>query len=262
MGVNFWTRICDEGWFFSFHTSSPLSWHFLWFFHSCWILWKLVSNDTITFDHLKNSWIVNFPSVCREEISSLLNFPNLSSHHCEELEGEISCFQSSPLYDLSEYEDSSIFYLEIYDRGCHDLFTHSSHHNSDFSILDFSKSSVFDDIPFDDLELPQAVKALQPELMVMSSFFILEISSNSSQNSDVSLKDPHHSSAHIENQSLSHFLHPPSTLYDPITQLLEESYFVSMVAIHKFSSFFMFSHFHNSKVFLLCIFKSQCFWML
>lgn len=128
---------------------------------------KLVSDDIITSNHFQNSWNVSFSSECGEKKSSLLNFPTLSSHHSKNLEGEISCFPSSLLYDSLNHEDASIFVLELYNHGCHDLFTHSSNHDSDFFSLNFSKPPVFHDLPSNDLELSQAVKALQPKIMVM-----------------------------------------------------------------------------------------------
>ena len=99
---------------------------------------NLVFSDIITSDHFHNSWNVIFSSECGEEKTYLLNFPNLSSYHSKELEGKISCFPSSPLYHSFDHEDSSIFYLELSDRGLHDIFTCSSDHDSDFSTTNFS----------------------------------------------------------------------------------------------------------------------------
>lgn len=139
---------------------------------------KLVSNY-VNYDHTQNSWNVNFTFEHGEEETSLLGPFNLSSDHFEATKGEISCFQSYPLYDSSNQEDASIFNVEL------------SGHDFDFSIVHISKPPFFDDLPSDVLELPQVVEALQPELMVMLDSRSFEAGSNRDQNSLVSLKDLH-----------------------------------------------------------------------
>lgn len=68
-----------------------------------------------------------------------------------------------------------------------------------FMLSKLSKPPVFDDLPSDNFELPQAVEALKPELMVMLGSRSLEACSNSDKNNVESFKAPHHSTTHIEN---------------------------------------------------------------
>jgi len=104
---------------------------------------------------------------------------------------------------LSDHEDAFVSDIELSDHGCRDLFTHSCDHDFDFSAVDFSKTLVLDDLSFDDLDLSQDVRVVEPELMVMLSSRSLEVSSNSDQNSDVSFKTPHHFATQIENHFVS-----------------------------------------------------------
>jgi len=179
---------------------------------------------------------------------SLLDLSNPSSDLCKEMEGDISCFQSSPLYDSSDHEDASVFDLEqISNHNCRDLFIDTSIHDFDLSMVDPSKPLVFVDLPSDVLELPQVVEALQLKMMVMLGFCSLEADSNSNKTNDAYFKAPHRSSAQIENQSVSQFSHPPYILHNPIAQSLKESYLASSITKHEFSSFFMFAHFRSSE---------------
>lgn len=61
-------------------------------------------------------------------------------------------------------------------------------------------------------------------LMVMPGSHSLEVSSAFDQNSVDSSEAPHHSITHIENQPFLQLLDPPSVLYNPTAQSLEESY--------------------------------------
>lgn len=95
------------------------------------------------------------------------------------MEGEISCFSSSPLYNSLGHEDITIHLLEPYDRGFRSRLIHSSYHNFDFPTVDLSKKPVFDDPYSDEFETPQAIEILHTELMVMSGYRSLEVSSTS-----------------------------------------------------------------------------------
>lgn len=94
-------------------------------------------------------------------------------------------------------------------------------------MLIFLSHQFFYNQYFDEGETPQAVEALQPELMVMSCSRSLEISSTSDKKSVESPQTPHHSLVHIENQSNSQFLYPPLESHDPFAHVLEESYMTS-----------------------------------
>jgi len=107
------------------------------------------------------------------------NPPDLSSYLSKHIEGEISRFPSSTLYNSLDHEDVSICNLEIYDCGCRDIFIDSFDHDYDFSIAELSKPPIFDDPSYGELELLQAIEAFQPELIVMLVSRSLEINSTS-----------------------------------------------------------------------------------
>jgi len=75
------------------------------------------------------------------------------------IEGEIYHFLSSPLHDSSDNEDASFHHLELSDCDYHDILIHSIEHDSEFSTVDLSKPSIFDDPSSDELET-QAIKEL------------------------------------------------------------------------------------------------------
>lgn len=150
------------------------------------------------------------------------------------------------MYDSSDHEDANVN-IEYSYCGCHDLFTHSFHHDSNSPTIYLYMPPLFDDPPADEVETPQAGKALQPELMVMSSSRSLEVSSTSDKKYVESPQAPHYFLVHIENKSSLQFPHPPPESHDPISHALEESYVVSTIAKQKFSSFFMFSHLSRLK---------------
>jgi len=79
----------------------------------------------------------------------------------------------------------------------------------------------------DEVETPQTVEALQPELMVMLGPHYLEVGFTSNREIVQSLEAPHHSFVCIEDQSHAHLMLPPLELHDPITHALEESYIAS-----------------------------------
>jgi len=56
--------------------------------------------------------------------------------------------------------------MEFLDRGFCDIFCPTFDHDVDSFVVDRSRP-CFNDLPVDEVEAPQVVKALQPELMVM-----------------------------------------------------------------------------------------------
>lgn len=115
------------------------------------------------FDHIDtsnnphNSWNASFSSKCGEVEFAIMNLPNSSSCLSGNIKDEISHFLSSPLYGSSYHEDSPIGNLDFYDHGCRDLFIDSSGHDAYFSTNNFSKPPIYDDLPFDEVELTQVV---------------------------------------------------------------------------------------------------------
>ena len=102
------------------------------------------------------------------------NTLDLSSFIYRNSEARKFCFSSTPLYDSLDYEDAN-GNIEFSNRGCHDLFFPSFDHDVDLFVVDISKPAVFDDLPVDEVETPQAIEALQPELMVMLGPYCLEV---------------------------------------------------------------------------------------
>lgn len=105
-------------------------------------------------------WNVIFSSKCREDKYVFPNLSKLSSYPSRNIKGEISHFQSSPLYDSLDHEDDSICKLKLFDHGYRDIFIHSFYHNYDFFTIDLSKPLIFGDPYSAKLEPPQAVEAL------------------------------------------------------------------------------------------------------
>lgn len=85
-------------------------------------------------------------------------------------EAEICRFSSSPLYNSSYHEDTSIYNPKLYNLVFRDILIDSAGQYFVLPVIDFAKQLIFDDLPSDDLDLPQPVKALQPKLMVMSGY--------------------------------------------------------------------------------------------
>jgi len=109
-----------------------------------------------TSNHLQDTQDVIPTFYCEDDKYFSPNPPNLSSFIYGNSEGEKCCFSSTP---SSNHEDANT-HLEISDRGCRDLFTHSFYHDSDSLAFDLSKPSVFDDLFADEVETPQVVEAL------------------------------------------------------------------------------------------------------
>ena len=115
--------------------------------------------DVSTFDHSQNTTDVSLSLHCGEDTSFFSNPLNLSSVISESAEGEHSCFSSTPLYDSLDHEGAKE-HIEFYDHGCRDLFTPSFDHDVDSFLVNISKPRVFDDLPIDEVETPQAIEAL------------------------------------------------------------------------------------------------------
>lgn len=184
------------------YPSAPLP-YYLDIFHGLVIPGK--SSKESFCDHSQNTWNSIFSSKGGEDKSIFLDLSILSSHISKNIEVEIYLFQSSPLYNSSNHLDASVCNLKLSNLNWHDIFLDSFLHDLDFSTVDLSKPPVFDDPSFGELEHPQAIMALQPKLMVMSSSHILEVSSTFDQKCVESLQAPHHSVTYIENQSVLQF---------------------------------------------------------
>jgi len=65
-------------------------------------------------------------------------------------------------------------------------------------VVNLSKTLVYDDLSFNEVETLQNVEAIQSELMVMSGPCYPEVGFTSSQEIVETLKDPHHSLLCIE----------------------------------------------------------------
>lgn len=124
-------------------------------------------------------WNVSFLFKCREDKYVFPNLSNISSYISKNIEGEISRFPSSPLYDSSYHEDASVCNIELSNHECHANFIDSFDFDSHFSTVNVSKPLVIDDPSSGELEFPQVLDALSPELMVTSGSHSLEISSTS-----------------------------------------------------------------------------------
>lgn len=157
--------------------------------------------EATTLNHSQNTWNFIFTYKHGEEKLFLLDPPNLSPYLSGNIEGEISVFLPSPLYDSLDDEDASFCNIEIFYCGFHDILNDSFDCDPNFSTVDISKPLIFDDSFSDELKLPQVVKAFQPRLMVMSGSCGLDINSTSNQKYVESFQAPHHSLIHLEIQS-------------------------------------------------------------
>ena len=144
----------------------------------------------------------------------------------ENIEDEFFRFSSTPLFFLSDHEDTDEI-TNFSDRSCRDLFTPAFDHDDDSIVVDLSKPPVYDDLSIDEVETTQTVEALHPEMMVMSGPCCPEVGFTSNQEIVETPKAPHHSSVCIEDQSHTQIMLPPLKLHDPITHTLEESYIAS-----------------------------------
>ena len=153
-----------------------------------------------TSDHSQNTPDVSPSLHSREDASVFANPFSISSVFFENVDGEHFCFSSTPLYDSSDHEDTDE-HIEFSDHGCCDLFSPSFDYNDDSFIVNISKPHVFDDLPIDEVETPQAFEALQPKMMVMLGPHFLEVNFTPNQKSVGTPKAPHHSPLYIEDQS-------------------------------------------------------------
>lgn len=127
-----------------------------------------------TFDHSQGTSDLSLSLHYRKDTSSSEHPSNLSSIISKIIEGEHPCFSSTSLHDSSNHEDTKK-HPRISDPSCHDLSTSSSNHDVYSIIVNLSKTLVYDGPSIDKVETPQAIEALQPELMVMSVPRCLEV---------------------------------------------------------------------------------------
>lgn len=155
--------------------------------------------------------------------------------------GEHPCFSYTPLNDSLNHEDVEK-HPKFSGCGCRDLCTSSFDHDVDSLIVNISKPLVFYDRSIDEVETPQAIEALQLELMAMSGPCCPQVSSTSDQKTCEAPKAPHHSFVCTKDQSNTQISFPPLESHDPITYALEESYTTSTLSNHIFSLFLIFSY--------------------
>ncbi len=130
------------------------------------------------------------------------------------------------MFDLSDHEDADEI-IDFPDRGCRDPFTPILNHAHVSIAVDFSKPPLYYDLSNDEVETSQIVKALMPELMVMSGPHFHEVGFTSNQEIVQTPEAPQHSSICTEDKSHTHNMLPPLKLHDPITHALVESYIAS-----------------------------------
>jgi len=109
---------------------------------------------------------------------------------------------------------------------------------------------VYEDPSINEVETPQTVEALQPELMVMLGPRCLEVGFAFDQEIVQILKASHHSSICTQGQSKTQILLPPLELHNPVAHTLEESYIASTHMQRKLSLFLSFACMSQSKLFL------------
>jgi len=164
----------------------------------------------------------------------------------ENTEGEHIFFSSTPLSDSSNHEDVDK-HPKFSDLRCRDLFTSSSDHDVDSTIVNISKTLVYDDLSVHEVKTPNNVEALQLELMVMSGPRCPEVGFTYGQEIIETLEAPHHSLLCIKHQPITQISLPPLKLHDTIAHALEESYTTSTHAQHKWSTFLMFACMSQSR---------------
>lgn len=191
----------------------------------------------------------------REDKLFIENPLDLSSAFPKNTEDEFFHFSSTPLFDSLDHEDVDER-IDFSNCGCHDPFTPIFDHNHDPITVDFSKPSIYDDLFDDEVETPNTVKALQPELMVMSGPHSPEVGLTSNQEIVQSPKAPHHPSVCIEDQSHTYIMLTPLELHNPIAHALEEYYIESTCARHKLSLFIYFTCMSQPGAFIC--FKVAC----
>jgi len=114
-------------------------------------------------------------------------------------------------------------------------------------VVNISKPSVYDDLPHDEVETPNSIEALKPELMVMLGPHSIEVRFNSDHEIVQLPKAPHHSSLCIEDLSHRQMTLPPLKLHNPISHPSEKSYIASTRLWCKLSLFFHFLACHSQK---------------
>lgn len=179
--------------------------------------------DAPIVDHLQNTIDVSPSSDNVEDKVFTKNPLDFSSTFSRSVEGEFVHFSSTPLFDSSDHNDVDEI-IDFSDCRCRDLFTPVFDHDDDYKVVDFSKTLVYDDLFFDEVETPQIVEALQPELMVMSGPCCFEVGFTSNQGIFEAFEAPHHSSVCIEYQFDLQIMLLPLELHRPIAHALEESY--------------------------------------
>jgi len=125
------------------------------------------STEAPIVDHSQDTPDVSSSSDNGEDQSFFEHPLDFSSIFSGNAEDEHSCFSSTPLCDSSNHEDADQ-HPRFYDLSCRDLFTSSSDDDVDSLFVNPSKPLVYDDPSINKDKTPQFVKALQPELMVMS----------------------------------------------------------------------------------------------
>lgn len=129
------------------------------------------STDGPIVDHSQNT-LDDSPSFDNAEDKSFIEHPlDSSSSFSRNTEGEHSFFPSTPLCDSSNHEDADK-HPKFFDLGCHDLSTSSVYHDVDLIIINLSKTLVYDDLSIDEVETPQIIEALQPELMLCQALAV------------------------------------------------------------------------------------------
>lgn len=198
------------------------------------------SMDASSSDHLQNTLDVNPLFNSGEDKSIIKNPLHLSSAFFGNIEGENSCFSSTPLHNSSNDEDVDK-HPKFSDFGYRDLCTSSSDRDVDSLIVNLFKPLVSNDLYINEVEAPHVVEALQPELMVMSGPHCLQASSTYNQEIFETPEARHHSSICTEDQPNTQISLHPLKSHDPIAQALEESYTLSVLAKHNVSVFIMFA---------------------
>lgn len=96
------------------------------------------------------------------------------------IEDEFVHFSTSPLFDSFNHEDVDEI-IDFSDRGDRDPFVSIFDHDHDSIIFDLLNPLVYDYLRNDEVETPNTVEALQPELMVMLGPCSLGVSLTSDQ---------------------------------------------------------------------------------
>jgi len=117
------------------------------------------STDAPIVYHLQDTPDVIASSDNREDELFIENPLDFSSTFSKNTEDEFICFSSTPLFDLSDYEDFDEI-IDFSNRSYRDLFTSIFDHDHDSIAIDFLKPLVYDDLFDNKFEIPYNVKAL------------------------------------------------------------------------------------------------------